>query len=220
MTHKLIQPWTSRPRLVFSSLLALVIFFVIPDNVAAHDATKFIISWNVGALFYLLLTFRMMVSSTHEGMKKRAVAQNTGRFLVLLMVFVAAVVCIASTVTSLSIAKELHGMLKLEHIALVSLTVFTSWFFTQAMFAQHYAHEYYFAVSHHQEGGLLFPGTRTPDYFDFLYFACVIGTTAQTADVSFTSSSMRRIGTAHGLLSFFFNTVLIALTINIGSGLI
>jgi len=129
-----------------------------------------------------------MVSSTHEGMKKRAVAQNTGRFLVLLMVFVAAVVCIASTVTSLSIAKELHGMLKLEHIALVSLTVFTSWFFTQAMFAQHYAHAYYFAVSHHQD--------------------------------SFTSSSMRRIGTAHGLLSFFFNTVLIALTINIGSGLI
>jgi uncharacterized membrane protein len=220
MQHKLLQPWTSRPRLVFSVFLSVLIFFILPANLAEHGSIKFIISWNIGAIFYLLMSFQMMVASTHESMKKRAMAQNTGAILVLFMVFVSAVVCIWSTVTSLSVAKELHGLLKIEHIGLVSLTVFTSWLFTQVMFAQHYAHEYYFSVNHRLDGGLLFPGTPAPDYFDFLYFACVIGTSAQTADVSFTKGSMRRIGLAHCLLTFFFNTVLIALTINIGSGLI
>ena len=68
-------------------------------------------------------------------------------------------------------------------------------------------------------GGLEFPGEREPHYGDFLYFACVIGTSAQTADVSFTSRSMRRTGLVHCVLAFFFNTTLLALSINIASGL-
>jgi uncharacterized membrane protein len=68
-------------------------------------------------------------------------------------------------------------------------------------------------------GGLEFPGGQPPDYGDFLYFSCVIGTSGQTADVSFTSRKMRRTGTLHCILAFFFNTTLVALTINIASGL-
>jgi len=68
--------------------------------------------------------------------------------------------------------------------------------------------------------GLIFPGTSLPDYADFLYFSCVIGTSAQTADVSFSSSVLRRIGTVHCILAFFFNTTILALTINIASDLI
>jgi uncharacterized membrane protein len=75
-------------------------------------------------------------------------------------------------------------------------------------------------VAHAKDPGLSFPGTSQPDYLDFVYFASVIGTSAQTADVNFTNSTLRRIGMAHGMLAFFFNTILIALTINIGSGLI
>ena len=71
-----------------------------------------------------------------------------------------------------------------------------------------------------KNGGLLFPNQKLPDYIDFLYFSCVIGTSGQTADVSFTSQSMRKVGLMHSVLAFFFNTSLVALMINIASGLI
>ena len=217
---RLVQSIKSRPRLLFSTLLAIVIYDIIPVDLAQHTSTRFIISWNVGACIYLILSAQMMLGATPENMQKRAIQQNVGRWLVLFLVVISALVCIGSTVSSLSIAKDLQGSLKWEHIGLASLTVFTSWTFTQVMFAQHYAHEYYFAVAHSKNPGLSFPGTDQPDYFDFVYFSSIIGTSSQTADVSFTSSALRRIGLAHGMLAFFFNTVLIALTINIGSGLI
>ncbi|MBP7395112.1 MAG: DUF1345 domain-containing protein, partial [Zoogloea sp.] len=69
-------------------------------------------------------------------------------------------------------------------------------------------------------GGLQFPGETDPDYGDFLYFAAVIGTSGQTADVSFASRPMRRIGLLHCVLAYAFNTTLLALTINIASGLL
>jgi len=84
----------------------------------------------------------------------------------------------------------------------------------------HYAHDFYIAKERNHSGGLEFPGETSPDYSDFLYFACVIGTSGQTADVSFTSKSMRRTGLIHCVLAFFFNTTLLALAINIASGLI
>jgi uncharacterized membrane protein len=87
------------------------------------------------------------------------------------------------------------------------------------MLALHYAHDYYVCVFHGEPGGLEFPGGHMPDYGDFLYFASVIGTSGQTADVSFTSRKMRRTGMIHCVLAFFFNTTVVALTINIASGL-
>ncbi len=216
----LVQTFKSRPRLVICALLSTAVFFFIPDRIAQHISTKIIICWNFGSILYLGLALQMMLSASTEKMQRRAVNQNVGRWLVLCMVVIAAVTCISSLVTLLSTAKEFHGKLKLEHIVLAGLTLSTSWFFTQIMFAQHYAHEYYFSTAHAHNGGLEFPGTAKPDYVDFIYFACIIGTSAQTADVSFTNQTMRRIGLLHCVLAFFFNTTLIALAINVASGLI
>jgi len=127
--------------------------------------------------------------------------------------------CVWAIVAELSMVKDLTGDLRRSHVALAGLTLASSWAFTQVTFALHYAHDFYDTVDQGDSGGLLFPGTHTPDYADFLYFAIVIGTSAQTADVSFTSRSMRRTGTLHCVLAFFFNTTLLALTINIASGL-
>ena len=218
--YRLIQSIRSRPRLLLSLLLATLTYYLTPEQWAMHNATRFIISWNVGAVLYLLLSLEMMFGATPEHMQQRAIAQSVGRVVVLAMVFLAALVYIGSTISSLAVAKDLHGSLKWEHISLAGITVFTSWMFTQIMFAQHYAHEYYLSLVNQNDAGLHFPGTAKPDYFDFVYFSCVIGTAAQTADVSFTSSSMRRIGLLHSILAFFFNTILIALTINMGSGMI
>jgi len=88
------------------------------------------------------------------------------------------------------------------------------------MFALHYAHDYFATEVRGGHGGLEFPGGHPPDYGDFLYFAVVIGTSGQTADVSFSRRPMRRTGTVHCVLAYFFNTTLVALTINIASGLL
>ena len=210
---------TSHPRLIGCALIGTVTVMLLPPSIAMHWITRTIIGWNVGACLYLALAARMMFWSSHERMRKRALEQDDGRFVVLVLVVVAAVMSLGAIVAELAVAKDMKGDLRSAHIALAALTVFSSWAFTQVMFALHYAHDYYLAEAKGNNGGLSFPGCHSPDYGDFLYFACVIGTSGQTADVSFTCRAMRRIGLVHCVLAFFFNTTLVALTINIASGL-
>jgi len=178
-----------------------------------------IIAWNAGACLYLGLAGRMMFSSTTDKMHSRARLEDEGKILVLILTVLAAVSTLAAIVAELATVKGLHGSVLYAHVALVGLTITTSWLFTHSMFALHYAHDYYVKVCKGGGRGLIFPGEDQPDYGDFLYFAMIIGTSAQTADVSFASSYMRRTGLLHCILSFFFNTTLLALTINIASGL-
>ena len=209
----------ARPLLLISVLVGLATFLTLPDSIAHLAVTRAIVGWNAGAILYLLLAMKMMFWSSHERMRTRALQHDDGRVVVLLLVVTAALMCIGAIVAELAMAKDLQGTLRFAHISLAALTIITSWAFTQTMFAMHYAHDYYLASLHGEHGGLEFPGGQPPDYGDFLYFACVIGTSGQTADVSFTNRKMRRIGTVHCVLAFFFNTTLVALTINIASGL-
>ena len=208
----------ARPRLFFCIAVGLLIGIFIPMDLAQQPITRSIIGWNVGAILYLVLAIRMMFWSSHERMKTRALQHDEGNTLVLLLVITAALACIGAIVAELAVVKELTGKLRYSHIVLAALTIVTSWTFTQVMFALHYAHDYYFAIAHGEHGGLDFPGGQAPDYGDFIYFAISIGTSGQTADVSFTTRKMRRIGAVHCVLAFFFNTTLVALTINIASG--
>ena len=209
----------SRPRLLLSLVVGLVTFFCLQDSVVQLVVTRAIVGWNVGAILYLVLAMKMMFWSTHERMRTRALQHDEGRTVVLLLVVTAALVCIGAIVAELAVVKDLKGTVRYAHIVLAALTLLTSWAFTQTMFAIHYAHDYYVTAMHGAHGGLEFPGGQPPDYGDFLYFSCVIGTSGQTADVSFTNRKMRRTGTLHCILAFFFNTTLVALTINIASGL-
>jgi len=119
----------------------------------------------------------------------------------------------------LVVVKEMQGLIKAAHVTLAGVTVLSSWSFIQVMFALHYAHDYYAAVCHGHPPGLAFPNDEQPDYGDFFYFASVIGTSGQTADVSFISKPMRRIGSVHCILAYLFNTTVLALLINIGASL-
>ena len=136
------------------------------------------------------------------------------------MVVLSALSCLAAIVAELAQAKTAQGALRYEHIGLAALTIVTSWCFTQIMFALHYAHDFYVSEIKNQSGGLDFPGGQAPDYADFLYLACVIGTSGQTADVSFTNRTLRRVGLLHCVLAFFFNTTVVALMINMASALL
>jgi len=209
----------ARPRLFICALIGALAVALLPTWLAQQTTTRVIVGWNLGACLYLLLSARMMFWSTHERMRKRALEHDDGRITVLVLVVTSAIICLGAIVAQLAIVKDLHGTLRYAHIALAALTILSSWAFTQVMFALHYAHDYYAAEARGGVGGLDFPGGHAPDYGDFLYFACVIGTSGQTADVSFSSRTMRRTGLVQCVLAFFFNTAVIALTINIASGL-
>jgi uncharacterized membrane protein len=226
-THHLIrscprwlQAFIFRPRFSICITIGILSFCLIPKSLISQDVTRAVVAWNIGSILYLLLASKMMFWTSDEQMRKRALKHDTGRFFVLGLVVISALVCMVGIVFELSLAKDLHGTMKIEHIALAVLTVVTAWTFTQLMFALHYAHEYYYLTAHSQAGGIDFPGQTPPTYGDFLYFACVIGTSGQTADVSFSNPKIRRTGLVHCVFSFFFNTTLVALMINIASGLI
>ena len=209
----------ARPRLFSSIAIGVASALLLPESVAQQAVTRAIIGWNVCAVLYLVLAMKMMFWSSHERMRTRALQHDEGSTVVLLLVITAALMCIGAIVAELAVVKDLKGTIRYAHIALAALTIASSWAFTQTMFALHYAHDYYVSAINGEHGGLDFPGGHPPDYGDFLYFASVIGTSGQTADVSFSSRKMRRTGTVHCVLAFFFNTTLVALTINIASGL-
>ncbi len=105
-----------------------------------------------------------------------------------------------------------------ECLAVAGVTVTLSWIFTHLTFALHYASVYY-KPDDDGPGGLRFPGGRMPDYSDFLYYSFVIGCATQTADVVTSSRSMRVISLSQGVVAFIFNSAIVALMINVGSGL-
>jgi uncharacterized membrane protein len=210
----------ARPRLFSCALIGIVTVLVLPPSVVQHEITRLMIGWNVGACLFLLLAAQMMFWSTHERMCTRALEHDEGRFIILALVVTVAIASLGAIVAELTVARDIHASQRYAHIALAALTVLSSWFFTQVMFALHYAHDYYAAEVRGHPGGLIFPGAHAPDYADFLYFACIIGTSGQTADVNISSRVMRRTSLVHCVLAFFFNTTLLALTINIASGLL
>lgn len=115
--------------------------------------------------------------------------------------------------------KDLSPILVTLHVVLAIVTVVSSWLLIHTMFALHYAHSYYGndteTNSEDHAGGLDFPEEKQPDYWDFLYFSFVIGMTAQVSDIQVTSQPMRHLALIHSVLSFFFNKVILALSINI-----
>jgi uncharacterized membrane protein len=209
----------ARPRLFVAVGFGVLVAVVLPQWLAMHAINRMIIGWNAGTGLYLVLAGVMMIHSTQEEMRVRARLHGEGRIVILILVVLAALASLGAIMAELAVARDMHGVLRYSHVALAGLTILTSWFFTQIMFALHYAHDYYAALERVGSGGLDFPGENAPDYGDFLYFACIIGTSGQTADVSFVSKTMRRTGLVHSVLAFFFNTTLIALTINIASSL-
>ena len=209
-----------RPRLYGCALLGLAVAYLFPPEWAALTITRIIIGWNVGTWTYLAIAARMMFTSTHEKMRRRAMDHDEGKMAVLAFVVIAAMVCLGAIVNQLGVAKGLHGGDKYLHIGLAGVTLLSSWSFTHVMFALHYAHDYYSSEARGEVGGLDFPGEATPDYGDFLYFAAIIGTSGQTADVAFNARFQRRTGLVHCVLAFYFNATLLALTINIASSLV
>lgn len=183
-------------------------------------AAPALIGWNAFTLSYLALAWHMVHGTSGAQVQERSHGQHEGRHVVLALGLAAVVWSLLAIASQLAAVRSLHGWERGGPLALVVLTVVTSWLFTQVLFALHYAHGFYVARARAPgRAPMDFPGTPEPDYGDFLYAACVIGTSGQTADVSFTDSRVRRVAALHCVISFVFNTTTLALGVNIAAGL-
>ncbi len=208
-----------RPRLFVVLALGVLTGLFLPHGIASQPISRWLIAWNVGAWLYVGLAAVMMIRSSQGHMRHRAQLQDDGKYAILGLTVIAAIASLVAIAFELSVVKELHGWSRGLHVALAGITVMSSWSFIQIMFTLHYAHDYYMAACHGHKPGLSFPDDPDPDYGDFFYFSAVIGTSGQTADVSFVTKPMRRIGSLHCILAYLFNTTVLALLINIGASL-
>lgn len=181
--------------------------------------TQILIGWNAGIALYLWLTHKMMRRADVAHIRRRSSEQDEGAFAILLLSIGATIASLVAIVFELGGAKQAHELVFLAAL-LAMTTILLSWGFVHTIFSLHYAHEYYGERGDGKIGGLIFPGGENPDYWDFLYFSLVIGMTSQVSDVAVTSKFIRRMAAVHGVLSFFFNVSVLALTVNTVSNLI
>jgi uncharacterized membrane protein len=207
-----------RVRLIAGLAAMVVAFFAIPGEI--RTPTRALIAWNVGAWLFLGLIALMAARGSSDSVRAHAAEEDENQWALLAIAIVVATAALAAIVFELGPVKDMTGLRKGEHIGLVAATILSAWTFTHAMFALHYAAEYYAPGDDGVRAGLRFPEEDSPGWGEFVYQAFVIGCACATADVNATSRSMRRACLAHGVVAFFFNTIILALTINIGAGLI
>jgi uncharacterized membrane protein len=216
MRIRLVKQVQAQPRLITAVLLGIVLGVVLPG--AWQQETRWLIAWDCSTGLYLTLALAMMARSNIERIRIRADHQDEGQLVILGLTTITALVSLAGIMMELATAKTLKSQGAWQHVALAGITVFLSWSFLHTIFAVHYAHEYYAGPEDAFARGLEFIGDQTPDYWDFMYYSFVIGTACATADVNITSKNMRRLTTLHCIVAFFFNTTILALTVNIGAG--
>jgi uncharacterized membrane protein len=204
-------------KLLAAAMIGSVVSTLLPGGLGVP--TRVLIGWNVGIALYLILTFSMMWRVKVEHIRKRAAEQDEGAVAILMLSVVATLASLVAIVFELGALKQAQAQAG-GHVLLAMTTILASWTFVHTIFSFHYAHEYYGERGDGKIGGLRFPDDPEPDYRDFLYFSLVIGMTSQVSDVAVTSKAIRRVVAIHGVMSFFFNLTVLALTVNMLSNLI
>lgn len=200
------------------ALTVLVAVIVLSSGVRDWP-TRLAASWGAGAAAFLALTcLQLMRARSIEAIRQRAAELDQAGGAVLPLSLLAATASVFIIVMEAAGEGRASAASALFSIGVIAL----SWLFVHVIFALHYAHAFY-APKTGGEGdrqGLVFPGEDDPDYWDFLHFALIIGVASQTADIQISSRKLRRIATLHSLVAFLFNTVILALAVNMAVGLL
>ena len=215
------QHWhhiSATSRLLIVAIAGFGIFFALP--LSLPSMVRLALSWAAAGGLYLALTYVMMFFSTEENILSLIQKEDDGAAMILLIIILAATASLVTIVIILSGIKALPIHLAIRHVCLVLGTYTISWLLVHTAFALHYAHVYYQEHEKTKEVPLLFASKPKPSYIDFLYFSTVIGMTCQTADVNIASSRIRFLVMLQGMTAFIFNTSLLALAINLISGIV
>lgn len=183
--------------------------------------SRLTLGWDVGvALFLVEAGFKLVRARSTQQIRARSAALDEAGPAVLPLALLAAIASIVVVIGEALRAASNGGEGTAAVLALA--TVALSWSFVHVMFAFHYAHAFYAPAPGRktERGGLIFPGGEEPDYWDFLHFSLIIGVAQQTADIQIADKALRRISTVHSVTAFLFNTVIVALTVNMAVSLL
>lgn len=205
-------------------LLAALVW--VAGGVGAHAAgllpgASVLIGWNLACVAYLVPTGWTLLRAGEEEVRRNACDEDENRAVIMALVLTAAASSFAAVVVALQEAKGSHagsGWLAFLSIS----TIVLSWLVVQAIFAIHYAHKYF--GDRDDDGkvdrGIKFAGDPPSTYRDFIYISVCMGATFQVSDFSLTNTSFRNLATAHALVAFGFNTLVLALGVNIVGNLL
>ena len=217
------SPVWIKPHLIIGLLTGLVAYYLTPGWIGG--IARLVVAWDALALTYIVISGAVLGhAANHESLKRSAAAEDQSQWVILLIVCVASFVSLSAIGTLLSDTKTVTKPIAHLHLVLGGITVLMSWLMVHMAFAIHYVHRFYGDVDERPDqyqarGGMAFPETPEPVFSDFIYYSFVIGMTCQVSDVQITGRGMRRLSTAQGILAFFFNTIILALTVNIAAGL-
>ena len=220
-SHNWTQHWhhlSATLRLTIGAIAGLTTYALLTPEIT--QAARLALSWSAAGGLYLALSYFMMYFSSADNMLTLSKKEDDGAAMILLIIICGAAASLFAIVIILSGLKSLPTALASKYIALVLSTYVISWLFIHTAFALHYAHVYYQEMQKTQEAPLIFAAKLNPSYVDFLYFSIVIGLTCQTADVNIASSRMRFLVMIQGMTAFAFNASLLALAINLISGVV
>lgn len=195
-----------------ASLIALAFTF---DH-RMEPITRIMICWDVFAVTFLLMSWSTFMYTEPHTIRKVATTQDASHVVIFIIVLLASLLSIVAILLLLK-GKAIWVLNKRTEVGIYLTGVILSWFICHTLFAFHYAHLFYdndFDEGKNKEGGLCFPEENEPDYIDFAYFSYVIGMTFQVSDVTITSRTIRQNVLLHSIISFGFNTVIVALSVN------
>ncbi|WP_460582623.1 DUF1345 domain-containing protein [Hymenobacter arcticus] len=207
-------------RLVVGAVVGVAAWALSPAHY--HTLVRLIIGWDAFAITALALIWMAVYTADAARIRAVAASEDLSRLLSFVFVLVAAGASLLAVVLLLGTSHGLPPAVLARHIGLSGVAVAASWLLVHTVFTLRYAHTYYDAKEDGSDvGGLEFPGgEKEPNYLDIAYFAFVVGMTAQTADVSISGRGQRQLALLHGLISFVFNTALVALVINGVAGIL
>jgi len=196
-----------------AGLLGALVF---ASSAALPSVLRLVVSGDVSFAAYLASTVVFALGATPGVLRRRASAEDEGVTVIILLTLAAVSLCLAALFALL----RLPGPPEPVSLLFSILSVLLGWFTVHTVAAFRYAHLYYAPDElgdDRDAGGLEFPGKQDPDVWDFFYYAFVVGMTAQVSDIQVSGAMMRRTTLAHGVISFFFNTVILALAVNIAA---
>lgn len=198
---------------LFAACLVGVAAWGMARMLGAPKASHLLIGWNLGAVSYLALTWRLFLKADEKKVRSMAAREDEGRSVLLMIVLAAIVASLWAVIDAMIAAKTSGSSAKAVIASLAGATLVLSWLVLQSVFVLHYAHR------HFGEGegkdGIGFPGEPASTYMDFVYLAFSVGATFQVSDNSVLTSKLRRLVTAHAATAYFYNTAILALGINI-----
>ena len=209
-------------RVIAASIVAAMAFFGTYGRLTFP--AQLIVTWGAFALTMLTLAWTVICTKDPYEARRNARLQDASSTFLFVLVISAATASLFAVGLLLRIAKQLSPTGLAAYIALAVTAVFLSWMLVHTIFTLRYAHIYFHDARKVERedipGDIMFPGKHSPDYLDFAYFSFVIGMTCQVSDVQIAAQNVRRLALVHGLISFAFNTAILAIFVNIIAGLV